>query len=104
MRRWLAVAKLGKNCTSGCRTKNHKSWGECMRSKHAIIAYSGIGGGDATAAKRWDNELSAYRDARAQGIQPDGTTMPRIEAALRASDEAGAAYGRDFSVAAPMEA
>lgn len=98
------MAKPGKNCTTGCRTKNHRSWGECMRAKNAVIAYAGIAGGDATAQKRWDNELQAYRDARAQGIQPDGTTMPKIQAALDASDKAGAAYGRDFAVASPMEA
>lgn len=97
-----SVAK--SNCTTGCRTKDHSTWGECMRAKHAIIAYSGIAGGDASAQKRWDNELQAYRDARAQGIQPDGTTMPKIQAALEASDRAGAAYGRDFAVASPLEA
>lgn len=98
------MARKGKNCTSGCKTRDHSSWGECMRAKNAVVAYCGIAGGDATAEKRWDNELSAYRDARKQGIQPDGTTMPKIEAALRASDKAGAAYGRDFAVATPMEA
>lgn len=98
------MAKTGKNCTSGCRTKDHRSWGECMRAKNAVVAYAGIGGGDATAAKHWDSELNAYREARRQGIQPDGTTMPKIQAALDASDRAGAAYGRDFSVATPMEA
>lgn len=75
-----------------------------MRAKHAIIAYSGIGGGDATSQKHWDKELAAYRDARAQGIQPDGTTMPKIQAALDASDRAGMAYGRDFAVSSPLEA
>ncbi len=74
-----------------------------MRAKNAMVAYCGVAGGDASAEKRWDKELSAYRDARAQGIQPTGTTMPKIEAALRASDAAGAAYGRDFAVATAME-
>ena len=92
------------NCTTGCRTKDHATWGECMRAKHAIVAYSGIGGGDATAQKHWDRELDAYREARAQGIQPTGTTMPKIQAALDASDKAGMAFGRDFAVASPMEA
>lgn len=98
------MAKTGRNCTSGCKTKDHSTWGECMRAKHAVVAYSGIGGGDASAQKRWDSELQMYRDARAQGIQPDGTSMRQIEAALDASDKAGAAYGRDFAVATPMEA
>ncbi len=99
-----AVArKLGKNCTSGCKTRDHATWGECMRAKNAVVAYCGIAGGDASKQKRWDSELSAYRDARAQGIQPEGTTRSKIDAALSASDRAGAAFGRDFAVATPME-
>lgn len=45
--------------------------------------------------KRWDAELSAYRSARRQGIQPDGTTMDKIEKAVRISDATGVAYGGD---------
>ncbi|MET9385300.1 hypothetical protein ABZY09_30570 [Streptomyces sp. NPDC002928] len=59
---------------------------------------------DGTTQKRWDGELEAYRQARQQGIQPDGTTRDKVTAALKASDAAGAAYGRDFSAAAPMPA
>lgn len=96
---------LGFHCSSGCKTKDHESWGECVRAKNARIAYANsAGGNDYTAQKKWDAELQAYRDARAQGVQPDGTTMPKIEAALKASDKAGRAYGRDFGVATPMQA
>lgn len=42
--------------------------------------------------KKWDNELSAYREARAQGIQPAGTSMEKINEARRASDAMGTAY------------
>jgi hypothetical protein len=42
--------------------------------------------------KKWDNELSAYREARAQGIQPAGTSMEKINEARRASDALGTAY------------
>lgn len=52
----------------------------------------GAGKGDATAEKHWQKELNAYKDARAQGIQPAGTTMPKIRAAVEASDRAGKAY------------
>lgn len=45
--------------------------------------------------KTWDSELSAYRSARAQGVQPDGTTMPKIRAAMEKSDASGVAYGAD---------
>jgi hypothetical protein len=42
--------------------------------------------------KKWDNELNAYSEARAQGIQPAGTSMEKINEARRASDALGAAY------------
>lgn len=99
------MAKLGLMCSTGCSTRDHGSWGECIRAKNAGIAYANsANGSDYTAQKKWDAELDAYRAARAEGIQPDGTTMPKIRAALEASDKAGAAYGRDFAVATPMEA
>jgi hypothetical protein len=54
--------------------------------------------GDATtrlnmSPRKWDKELQAYRNARAQGIQPDGTSMRQIEKAVKISDKTGKAYG-----------
>ena len=91
-------------CRSGCPTQDHRSWGECARAANLRVAYCGIGGGDATAQKKWDGELSMYRAARAQGIQPDGTTTAKVVKALEASNKAGAAYGRDFNAATPLGA
>jgi len=45
--------------------------------------------------KKWNAELQAYRDARAQGIQPSGTTMRDIVAAHKASEVLGKAYNAD---------
>ena len=42
--------------------------------------------------KKWDSELNAYSEARAQGIQPAGTSMEKINEARRASDALGKAY------------
>ncbi|AXG81143.1 hypothetical protein [Streptomyces paludis] len=90
-------------CTSGCRTKDHPSYAECLKAKGvATYLASPSKGLDGTAQKKWDAELSAYRNARAEGIQPDGTTMDKVTAAIKASDKAGAAYGRDFNVASEM--
>ena len=36
--------------------------------------------------KKWNAELQAYRDARAEGIQPAGTTYRHIEEARAASE------------------
>jgi len=92
-------------CRSGCPTPgSHKSWGECARAANLRVAYCGIGGGDATEQKRWDAELDLYRTARKQGVRPDGTKTNQIMRALKASESAGAAYGRDFNAAGPMPA
>jgi hypothetical protein len=45
--------------------------------------------------KKWNAELDAYRDARAQGIQPAGTTMRHVEEAHKASETLGRAYDAD---------
>lgn len=89
-------------CRTGCRTKDHASYDACLKDA-GVRTYlaSPSKGLDGTTQKRWDADLSAYRDARKQGIQPDGTTRGKVEQAVKASDAAGAAYGRDFSRAAP---
>lgn len=59
------------------------------------IAYCGIGGGDATRQKKWDTELAAYRDAKAQGVQPETTRSKDIGAAMRWSEKNGVAYSAE---------
>jgi hypothetical protein len=46
----------------------------------------------AMSNKRWNRELDAYSEARSQGIQPAGTRLGQIEAAVEASDKLGKAY------------
>jgi hypothetical protein len=43
--------------------------------------------------KKWNNELSLYREARAQGIQPEGTSTAQIRKAMDVSDKTGHAFG-----------
>jgi len=45
--------------------------------------------------KKWNSELKAYKDARAQGIQPSGTTRAHVEQAYTASETLGQAYDAD---------
>ena len=89
---------LGDHCRSGCRTKDHESWGACARAARLRTIYCASAkgaGGDLTAQKRWDKDLSNYRDARAQGIQPAGTTAAAVEKAVRWSDSHGRAFNAD---------
>lgn len=43
--------------------------------------------------KKWNKELDLYRQARAQGIQPEGTSTAQIQKALDVSDKTGHAFG-----------
>lgn len=49
------------------------------------------------STKKWDAELQAYRDARAQGIQPASTRMRDIKVAVEVSNQAGKAFKADDS-------
>ena len=90
-------------CRTGCRTKDHQSYDACLKAANVRTYLASPSRGlDGTAQKKWDKELSDYREARRQGIQPDGTTKAKVERAIKASDLAGAAYGRDFSGADPI--
>jgi hypothetical protein len=65
-----------------------------------------LGTGDAgraeapLTAKKWDGELEAYRKARAEGIQPAGTSMKAINEAKAASDNLGTAFNAETMGAA----
>lgn len=45
--------------------------------------------------KRFESELSAYANAKAQGIQPGGTTMEKIREAERASEVLNKPYNAE---------
>ncbi len=80
-------------CRSGCPTQDHASYAECCRDSGLRVAYSQSSNGqDYSAQKRWDRELSEYRDLRRQGVQPDGTTRPALEHAKAMSDALGKPY------------
>lgn len=74
-------------CSSGCKTQDHKSYGECMRSKNARVT-----GYDVTAQKRADKTLDKYAELRKHGAQPKSTNARHVEFAERYSDKAGTGY------------
>lgn len=67
---------------------------ECFgcKARSIRVAYSGIGGGDATTQKKWDKNLDLYRAARAQGIEPVGTKPSQVMAAIKQSEKTGTAF------------
>ena len=81
------------NCTTGCMTQDHESYAQCLKSKSLRVAYCNSANGmDYTAQKNWDRDLAAYKDARAQGIQPSGTSRTAVENAVAISNEVGKAW------------
>lgn len=96
-------ARKGVNCSSGCKTKDHYTFGECLQAKSvSAIGYQPSKGMEYKDTHRTDRDLTAFRDAVNQGVMPDGTTYQKVEDAMIASNEVGAAYGNDFNVATPM--
>lgn len=80
----------GTRCTCGA---GHATFGACLRAKNIRVAYcQSASGKDATAQKKWDAELQAFRDANAQGIEPAGSSMRQIRAAVEASNATGEAF------------
>ncbi len=80
------------NCSSSCPTKDHATFGECLRSKNLRVGWAASHKGiDRTKEKRWEQGLQEYRDARAAGIQPASTNVRDVRAAVAASDAAGTA-------------
>ena len=68
-------------CRSGCRTQDHPNWGACARAASLQIGdLTGVGQRVVT-----DKRLTAYAEARRQGIQPQGTKLSDSMGALRAA-------------------
>lgn len=74
------------NCTSGCPTKDHDSYGACLRAKGVRVAWADSANNrDYATEKRFAKTNEAYREARAAGLQPKGVDMTSIR---RATEDA----------------
>lgn len=79
--------ECGKNPCFGCKAKGLQlNTGDANSQK-------------SMSNKKWHGELDAYRAARAQGIQPAGTSMAHIRAAEEASSVMGRAFDADTDLA-----
>ncbi len=81
--------KKGLRCSSSCVTKDHRTFGECMRSKHLNLNPNLA---DTQRQKRWDRELDNYEAARKQGVEPKGTSQKMVDEAMKISEATGVAY------------
>jgi hypothetical protein len=81
------------NCSSGCPTPGaHKSWGECVRSKNAKTLWVAPDN-NLTTQKQWQKDIDAFRAAKRQGINPEGSGRAQVERAIKVSNETGNPFG-----------
>lgn len=73
------------NCTSGCLTQDHATYGECLKSKAPKVATADTRKGDYAFRSNWNQEIKEYRDARKQGIQPKTSNLKDIRQAVEVS-------------------
>ena len=80
-------------CRTGCPSQDHESWGDCLRASGLQMSTGDANNQKTMSDKKWNAELDAYKNARAQGIQPSGTTMAKVQEAVEISNKTGKAYG-----------
>jgi len=78
---------IGENCSSACYTRDHLTFGECLRAKKLRI-----GQVDATQQKRGDRELDLYERAVREGHDPESTSTKDSLFALEYGEQTGEAY------------
>lgn len=72
-------------CSTGCPSQDHKSWGECLRSKSLQLSPA-VNDQYATRQSAWDKELDNYESATRQGLSPAGTKQHHIDAAIKEAE------------------
>jgi hypothetical protein len=76
---------LGANCSITCATRDHRSYGECLRDK-GIQLSPHVNGEYGKKQKTWDKDLDHYESATRQGLQPDGTQRWQVDKALKEAE------------------
>lgn len=76
-------------CSSTCKTKDHSSWGECVRAKNVTAQWLGGTGPSQSEQKAFDRENQRFEDATKAGLSPQGVGHKAIDAAYRAAESKG---------------
>lgn len=86
----------GENCRSGCKTRDHASWGDCARASNVGITAGesapAFYGGREYNKKEWNSELNHFDAAWSSGISPESTKRADVDAAINATKLLGRPY------------
>lgn len=88
-------------CRSGCVTKDHGSYAECLQSANVTVS-AVINSPLQSVYENTKADLRAYAAAKANGIQPSGTSREKVHAAEAASNLLGRPYNAHKDAPAPM--
>lgn len=75
------------SCASSCVTKDHKTYGECLRGKRLQLSPA-VNDSYGSKQKAWDKDLDHYESAVRQGLSPSGTQRHQVDAAIKEADSA----------------
>ena len=81
-------------CRSGCKTQDHESYAACLQGMPPAdrrFLTSPL----RSMYDKTKDDLSAYRNARANGIQPETTTVEKVRQAEAASRLLGRPYNAE---------
>lgn len=84
----MGLLKKGKRCSASCITRDHRTFGECMRSK-SIQLSPHVNGEYGKKQKRWDKDLDHYERAVGDGLNPVGTQRHQVDAAIKEAESNG---------------
>jgi len=79
------------SCRTGCKTKDHASYAECLRASRASMSAT-INSPLQWMFDKTKQDLPAYEAAKAQGISPTSTSYQAVQEAKQASDLLGRPY------------
>lgn len=79
------------NCREGCPTKDHATYGECLKAANVTVTAT-INSPLQPMYEKTKSDLSAFADARAHGIMPESTTKEKVDQAKAATKALGRPY------------
>lgn len=81
----VAPRSAGSNCSATCVTKDHITYGECLRAKNLQLSPQ-LNEVYGSKQKKWDRDLDHYDSAIRQGLSPEGTQRHQVDAAFREAE------------------
>ena len=97
----MVISLSQSSCRSGCRTQDHASYSECLRSANVTVTAT-INSPLQGMYEKTKTDLSAYRTARSHGIQPENTSVEKVREAESATRRLGRPYNAEKDPPAAM--